>query len=64
MYSLLDELDQPFSLANFGNSIVSVKDNADSLDFELQSFAEGEIKVANFTILMQLEDYSESTPYE
>ena len=63
-YTLLDELDQPFSLANFGNSIVSVIDNADSLNFELQSFAEGEIKVANFTVLMQLEDYPESTPYE
>jgi len=40
-YTLFDEKGQPFSLANFGNSIVSVTDNADSLDFGLQSFAEG-----------------------
>ena len=42
-YTLFDEQGQAFSLANFGNSILSVTDNADSLDFGLQSFAVGEI---------------------
>ena len=43
-YTLSDEQGQSFDLANFANSIVSVTDIADSLYFELQSYAEGEIR--------------------
>ena len=62
-YTIFDITGQPLDLANFANSIVSVTDNSDSLDFELQSYAEGEIRFENFVILMQLEEYPESTPY-
>jgi len=61
--TLLNDAGIPFSLQVFSSSFVAITDRADEISLTLESFADGSVKVANFTMEIKLSEYPKATPY-